>query len=107
MAKVLTLTTDGRKVEIENRITTLLTTQNVTAGSAIGTDYIYFCSGNCTITLPTAVGNANSYTVINEGTGVITMLFTAGQNANNSTSVALNTEVALKFISNNTNWRIT
>lgn len=106
MAKVLTLTTDGRKVEIENRITTLLTTQNVTAGSAIGTDYIFLCTGNCTITLPTAVSNANKYTIKNAGTGIITIVFTAGQNADDSTTISLNPGVALDFISNNTNWLI-
>lgn len=105
MAKVLAINANGNVQEVENRIIISLTTQNVTAGNSIGTDYFYLCAGTCTITLPTAVGNTNLYTVINE-TGVTTMLFTAGQNANNSTSVVINTEVALNFISNNTNWRI-
>lgn len=106
MAKVLTLTTDGRAIEIENRITTLLTTQNATAGSAIGTDYIFLCTGNCTITLPTAVSNFNKYTIKNAGVAIITIVFTAGQDADNSTTISLNPGVALDFISNNTNWLI-
>jgi len=106
MAKVLTINSIGNIQEIENRFTISLNNQNLTAGNAIGTDYILFCSGNCTITLLTAIGNTNLYTIINEGTGVITVIFTAGQNANNSTSVAINTEVSLNFISNNSNYRI-
>jgi len=106
MAKVLTLTTDGRNLEIENRITTLLTTQNVTAGSAIGTDYIFLCTGNCTITLPTAVSNFNKYTVKNAGVAIVTIVFTAGQNADDSTTISLNPGEAREFISNNTNWLI-
>ena len=106
MAKVLTLSTDGRNVEIENRIVTLLATQNVTAGSAIGTDYIFLCTGTCTITLPTAVNNFNKYTVKNAGTGIITIVFTSGQNADDSTTINLSAGVALDFISNNTNWLI-
>lgn len=106
MAKVLTLTTDGRNVEIENRIVIPLATQNATAGSAIGTDYIFLCTGNCTITLPTAVSNANKYTVKNAGLAIITIVFTAGQNADDSTTISLNPGFALDFISNNTNWLI-
>ena len=106
MAKVLILTTDGRAVEIENRFIIPLATQNVTAGSAVGTDYIYLCTGNCTITLPTAVTNANRYTIKNAGIGIITIVFTAGQTADDSTTISLNPGVALDFISNNTNWLI-
>ena len=106
MAKVLTLTTDGRNVEIENRITTLLTAQSVTAGGAIGTDYVFLCTGTCTITLPTAVNNFNKYTVKNAGIAIVTIVFTAGQNADDSTTINLNPGVALNFISNNTNWLI-
>ena len=106
MAKVLTINAIGNVQEIENRFTISLNNQNLTALSVIGTDYVYFCSGNCTITLPTAIGNTNLYTIINEGTGVITVIFSAGQNANNSTSVAINNEVSLNFISNNSNYRI-
>lgn len=78
-----------------------------TTGAALaGVDYVYMCSGTFTFTFPTAVDNKNRYSLVNEGTGVITLVFTAGQNANNSTSIALNPEVALDFISNNSNYRI-
>ena len=81
MAKVLTLSIDGRNVEIENRFTILVSTATI-GGSLDNTDYIYICSGTFTFTFPTAVGNRNRYSLINEGTGVITAVFTAGQNAN-------------------------
>ena len=106
MAKVLTISAIGNVQEVENRFIIPLAAQNVTAGSAIGTDYIYLCTGNCTITLPTAVSNANRYTIKNAGTGVVTIVFTAGQNADDSTTITLNPGVALDFISNNINWLI-
>ena len=106
MAKVLIINAIGNVQEIENRLTTVLSTQNVTAGSGVGTDYIFLCTGNCTITLPSAVSNANKYTVKNAGTGVVTIVFTAGQNADDSTTITLNPGVALDFISNNINWLI-
>jgi len=84
----------------------LLIATTTTGAAVANTDYVYICSGTFTFTFPTAVGNKNRYSLINEGTGVITAVFTAGQNANNSTSVVLNPEVALDFISNNTNYRI-
>ena len=83
-----------------------LITVNTTGDAVVNIDYVYICSGTFTFTFPTAVGNRNRYSLINEGTGVITAVFTAGQNANNSTSIVLNPEVALDFISNNTNFRI-
>lgn len=42
---------------------------STTAGSASGTDYVYLCAGTLTLTLPTAVGNTNLYTVKNVGAG--------------------------------------
>ena len=84
----------------------LLIVANTTGDAVVNTDYVYMCSGTFTFTFPTAVGNRNRYSLINEGTGVITAVFTAGQNANNSTSIVLNPEVALDFISNNSNYRI-
>ena len=106
MAKVLTLSTDGRNVEIENRITTLLTTQNVNAGSAIGTDYIFICTGSCTITLPTAINNFNKYTVKNT-TGSETINTTLSQTIDGSTTIQLLVDnQSVDLISNGSNWVI-
>jgi len=46
---------------------------NTSAGSTSGTDYYYLCDGDITLTLPTAIGNTNKYTIKNIGTGVITI----------------------------------
>ena len=106
MAKVLTLSTDGRNVEIENRITTILTTQNVIAGSAIGTDYVFLCTGTCTITLPTAVNNFNKYTVKN-ALGSDTINTSLSQTVDGSLTVQLLVEnQSVDIISNGSNWLI-
>jgi hypothetical protein len=79
----------------------------VTTGAALaGVDYVYICTGTFNYTQPTAVGNANRYTLKNAGTGVITIVFTSSQNADGSTTIPLNPGEAREFISNNTNWLI-
>ena len=78
-----------------------------TTGAATAlVDYVYICTGTFTYTQPTAVGNTNMYTIKNASTGIITIVFTSGQNADGSTTIALNAGVSLDFISNNTNWII-
>ena len=77
-----------------------------TGASAISVDYVYIANGTFTYTQPTAVSNTNRYTIKNAGTGVVTIVFTAGQNADDSTTITLNPGVALDFISNNINWLI-
>lgn len=79
---------------------------NTTGASTASVDYVYIASGTITYTQPTAIGNANRYTIKNAGLGIITIVFTAGQNADDSTTISLNPGVALDFISNNTNWLI-
>jgi len=106
MAKVLTINTVGNVQEVENRITIALTAQSVTAGGAIGTDYIYLCTGTCTITLPSAVGNFNKYTIKNT-TGTDTINTTSLQTIDGSTSIQLLVEnQSVDIISNTTNWLI-
>ena len=82
--------------------------------TSIGITYVegenttVFCNGaGITITLPTAVGNRNYYTVINEGTSTVTVAFTGGQTCLGSSTVTLPIQnMSLTFISNNTNWAI-
>jgi len=106
MAKVLTINSVGNVQEVENRITIALSSQSVNAGSAIGTDYIYLCTGTCTITLPTAVGNFNKYTV-KRITGTQTINTTSSQTIDGSTSVQLLVDSqSVDIISNTTNWLI-
>ena len=78
-----------------------------TTGAAMAlVDYVYICTGTFPYTQPTAMTNTNLYTIKNAGTGVITILFTLTENADDSTLINLNPGVSLSFISNNTNWVI-
>ena len=83
-----------------------LITVNTTGAATASLDYVYIASGTITYTQPTAIGNTNRYTIKNAGLGIITIVFTAGQNADDSTTISLSPGVALDFISNNTNWLI-
>jgi hypothetical protein len=81
---------------------------NTAAGSAASTDYVYLVSGTTTITLPTAVGNTNRYTIKNSGTGVVSIATTSSQTIDGSASpITINVQnVSLDLISNGTNWNI-
>ena len=81
---------------------------NTTAGSAASTDYVYLVSGTTTITLPTAVGNTNRYTIKNSGTGVVSIATTSSQTIDGSSSpITINVQyVSIDLISNGTNWEI-
>jgi hypothetical protein len=77
------------------------------AGSTANTDYVYLCNGTFTITLPTAVGNTNRYTIKNIGTGTITVATTSSQTIDGVTTQVIGTQyLSLDFISNNSNWSI-
>lgn len=76
-----------------------------TAGASATTDYVYFVSGTTTLTLPTAVGNSNLYTVKNTGVATVTVATTSSQTIDGSTTITLpvaNTSVDL--ISDGANW---
>lgn len=78
---------------------------NTAAGSAASTDYIYLTSGTTTLTLPTAVGNTNRYTVTNVGSNTVTVATTSAQTINGSSTATLPiANMSLDFISNNSNW---
>jgi hypothetical protein len=80
---------------------------NQTLAAVANTDYVYFCSGTITITMPTAVGNENRYTIKNVDTGVITINFTGGQSADGSTSMQLTSQYeSVDFASTNSNWMV-
>jgi hypothetical protein len=81
---------------------------NTTAGAVAGTDYVYLVSGTTTITLPTAVGNTNRYTIKRSGTGVVSIATTSSQTIDGSSSpITINVRyVSLDLISNGTNWEI-
>lgn len=78
-----------------------------TGGSATKTDYVYLVSGTTTLTLPTAVGNTNLYTVKNSGVSTVTVATTSAQTIDGSSTASLAVaNTSLDMISDNTNWRI-
>ena len=80
---------------------------NTSAGSASSTDYVYLASGTINITLPTAVGNQNLYTIKNVGTGVITIDTTSSQTIDGSLTAPIRVQyLSLTIISDGANWNI-
>lgn len=83
---------------------------NTTAGATSSTDYVYFVTGTTTLTLPTAVGNTNRYTIVHKDTNTLTIATTSGQTiafypaapATTATVTAQGTVVEL--FSDGTNW---
>ena len=78
----------GGSSGITRSISTVST--NTSAGSTALTDYVYFVSGTTTLTLPTAVGNTNRYTVKNVGSGNVTIATTGGQTIDGGSTATLN-----------------
>jgi hypothetical protein len=81
---------------------------NTNAGAAAITDYVYLVSGTTTLTLPTAVGNTNLYTVKNTGVATVSIATTSAQTIDGSASpITLPVaNTSLDLISDNANWRI-
>lgn len=78
-----------------------------TAGATASTDYVYIVSGTTTLTLPTAVGNTNEYTVKRVGTNDVTVATTSGQTIDGSSTAVIKVQYqSLTFISDNSNWNI-
>ena len=68
------------------------------------TDYVENCTGTNTLTLPTAVGNTNKYTVT-VISGATTVNTTSAQTINGNASIVMSTAyLNYDFISNGSNW---
>lgn len=81
---------------------------NTAAGSTAGTDYVYLVTGTTTITMPTAVGNTNLYTIKNVGTGVVTIATTSAQTIDGATTIVMPVQyTAVDLISDTANWNVT
>jgi len=77
------------------------------AGSTASTDYVYLVSGTTTVTLPTAVGNTNRYTIKRVGVNTVTIATTSAQTIDGSASATLNVQYeSLDLVSDNANWNI-
>lgn len=86
--------------------TIVVTSSNVTAGATASRDYVYLVAGPHTVTLPTAVGNTNRYTIKNNHSADITLNTTASQTIDGTTSISINPQASVDIISTNINWSV-
>lgn len=94
-----TITASGKSINVVST--------NTSAGSASSTDYVYLASGTINITLPTAVGNQNLYTIKNVGTGTITIDTISSQTIDGSLTAPIKVQyLSLTIISDGANWNI-
>lgn len=78
-----------------------------TAGATASTDYIYLVTGTTTLTLPTAVGNTNRYSVKRVGTNTVTIATTSAQTIDGSSTATLLVQyVSIDLISDGANWNV-
>lgn len=81
-----------------------------TGGATASTDYMYFCSGTITFTLPTAVGNTNRYTIVHTDTSTLTIATTSSQtiafypSAPAITATITKQGLVTEFFSDGANW---
>lgn len=79
---------------------------SLTAGNASTTDYVYICSGTLTITMPTAAGNSNLYTIKNVGAGIVTV--SASDTIDGSPTAIMPIQyTSIDLVSNSAAWVIT
>lgn len=79
-----------------------------TAGSTSGTDYVYIASAGVAVTLPTAVGNTNLYTVKNTSNSSVVVLPDGAETIDTSSNAILSFKyTAVDLISDGSNWNIT
>lgn len=84
-------------------------TGNTIAAAAPFTDYVYLASSLApiTVTLPTAVGNDNLYTVKNVGAHLVTVATTGGQTIDGSATAPIPVSyTSLSFVSDGSDWNI-
>lgn len=80
---------------------------NTNAGAAATTDYVYLCSAALTLTLPTAVGNTNLYTVKRTGSGTVTIATTSAQTIDGGSTAVLSSQYeSVSVVSDDSNWNI-
>lgn len=79
-----------------------------TLAAVAHTDYVYLVSGTTTVTMPTAVGNTNLYTIKNVDSSLTTTInTTSSQTIDGSLTITLPVpNTSLDLISDGSNWRI-
>ena len=83
-------------------------TAAMAAGATASTDYVYYWSGSTayTLTMPTAVGNTNRYTIKNASTISQPVATTSGQTIEGGVSITISAGNSVDLISNGTNWMV-
>lgn len=102
----LTITATGSGSGITREINSVAV--DTAAGSTAGIDYVYLVSGTTTITLPTAVGNENLYTIKNVGVGTVTIATTGAETIDGASTIVMPVQyTSVDLISNNADWQVT
>ena len=81
-------------------------TSSVTLGNTALVDVVAIVGTGGAPTLPTAIGNTNSYEIKNASLGDITVSTTSSQLIDGSSSMVISRGSARKFYSDNSNWRV-
>lgn len=84
-------------------------TGNVTAGNTANTDYVYLVNGSFTITLPSAVGNTNQYTIKHIGSTSNTVTIASATATIDDSASPITIKVpytSVTLISDGSNWYI-
>lgn len=102
----LTITATGSGSGITRSINSI--SSNTIAGAVAAIDYVYLVSGTTTLTLPTAVGNTNLYTVKNVGSGVATIATTGVETIDGGSTIVMPVRyTSVDLLSDGSNWEVT
>lgn len=104
-ANTVTLTSSGGGGGTSRIVSSISSPTN--AAAVASTDYVYLVSGTTTITMPTAVGNSNLYTIKRTGTNTVTIATTSAQTIDGSSTATLTVQYAsIDLISDGANWNV-
>jgi hypothetical protein len=79
-----------------------------TIGTLAGTDQVYLANGGIRITLPTAVGDTNLYTIKNVGTSSVLIDTVSAQTIDAQATVIMPVRyTSVDIVSDNSNWNVT
>lgn len=84
--------------------TIINTSGSITMGSTVLVDYVYIVTGAHTMSLPSASGNTNRYTVKNNHVAAITVDTAGAENVEGGASISVAAGTSVDLISDNTNW---
>lgn len=102
----VTITATGGGAGVVREIIAISSSQG--AAAVAGTDYVYLASGNTTLTLPSASGNENLYTVKNVGVGTVVVNTTGGETIDGGPNATLAIQyTSVDLISDSSNWNVT